>query len=238
MAEKYLLQVTAGSSYDPADHQIVPVNVAEPITIDTEHITADLNVRIKSYRGLPLSSPSSSAYFSLPDHAKSDDKYSISFAFTLKSTINGNDLVFGNDFDYPIRDRLPLGFGTAFRIVKWMIDPGLDGDVYADQPHLYGPVASSFNVLYVGDKGDQNRRKKIDEEAGLLFSEGGSENGIALRKEKGVPDSEGSRKKYFLNELNRKEWDWEAGREYGLDFFNPYLDFNGIHTLLLANSLA
>jgi Protein of unknown function (DUF1769) len=37
----------------------------------------------------------------------------------LKQGINGDDLVFGNDFDHPIRDRLPPGFGTAFKIVKW-----------------------------------------------------------------------------------------------------------------------
>jgi hypothetical protein len=48
-----------------------------------------------------------------------------------------------------------------------------------------------------------------------------------LRKENGIPESEAARKKHFLNEENRKEWEWEAGKIYGCDFFNPYLDFNG-----------
>lgn len=133
-------------------------------------------------------------------------------------------MVFGNDFDHPIRDRLPPGFNTAFRIVKWMVDPGLDGDVYADEPYLYGPAASSFNVLYVGEGGEGDGGE--EENAGLVFEEGGDEEGEEHREECGIPDGEAARKKYFLTEANRKEWDWEEGRTYGCDFFNAYLDFN------------
>ena len=133
--------------------------------------------------------------------------------------------MFGNDFDHPIRDRLPPGFSTAFKIVKWVVDPGLDGDVYADQPYLYGPAASSVNTLHVGGKGDSSDIGKT--EAGLVFEEGGNDEGIEVREENGVPAGEAARKKYFLNEENRKDWEWEEGRVYGCDFYNPYLDFNG-----------
>ncbi|CZS97603.1 uncharacterized protein RAG0_06593 [Rhynchosporium agropyri] len=228
MAHNYVLQVTTGSEYDIKTHKIVPVNQSRPITIDTEHITVDLNVRVQSYRGLPHSSPSTSPYFSLPPHSKDKDQYSIAFRFTPKTSINGNDLVFGNDFDHPIRDRLPPGFNTAFRIVKWVVDPGLDGDVYADKPYLYGPAATSVTRLHVGPKvvvtgGDA---KIGDHEAGLVFEEGGDQEGLEVRREKGVPESEAARKKHFLLEENRKEWEWEEGRVYGCDFYNPYLDFN------------
>lgn len=133
--------------------------------------------------------------------------------------------MFGNDFDHPIRDRLPPGFNTAFKIVKWLVDPGLDGDVYADQPYLYGPAASSVNTLHVRGPGKVDGEPEHD--AGLVFTEGGDEHGMGLRKEKGVPDTEAARKKHFLNESNRREWEWEADKIYGCDFFNPYLDFNG-----------
>ncbi|RKF76108.1 putative f-box domain containing protein [Golovinomyces cichoracearum] len=228
MAENYLLQVTAGPSYDRSGHQVVPVNSPKTTSIESDFIFADLNVRIQSYRGLPLSSPSTSSYFSLPSHAKNNDRYSISFSFSLKSTINGNDLVFGNDFDHPIRDRLPPGFNTAFRIVKWFIDPGLEGDLYADKPYLYGPLLSSINILHIGHKDKKClTNENIDQKAGLVFVEGGCEDGMAQRKSKGIPCLEASRKKHFLNQENRSRWNWEAGREYGCDFFNPYLDFNG-----------
>ncbi|PBP20061.1 hypothetical protein BUE80_DR009122 [Diplocarpon rosae] len=235
MAHNYVLQVTAGSAYDITTHQIVPVNDAKSVTIDTEHINVDLNVRIQSYRGLPKTSSTTSPYFDLPPHDKNQDQYSIAFRFTPKSTINGDDLVFGNDFDHPIRDRLPPGFNTAFRIVKWVIDPGLDGDVYADQPYLYGPTASSVNRLHVGSKGGKQEIGEHD--AGLVFEEGGDEEGLEVRKGQGVPDTEAARKKHFLQEDKRKEWEWEEGRVYGCDFYNPYLDFNSLFPLP-SNELA
>ena len=124
---------------------------------------------------------------------------------------------------------MPPGFGTAFKIVKWAIDPGLDGDVYADKPYLYGPLASSINTLRVGESG---LRKESEIELGengegMVFEEGGEGDGEELRKERGVPDGEAARKKWFLTEANRKNWEFEAGREHYGDFFNPYLDFNG-----------
>ncbi|ESZ98321.1 hypothetical protein SBOR_1314 [Sclerotinia borealis F-4128] len=224
MAENYILQVTAGSEYDVRKHQIVPVNQAKCIRIENELCEVDLNVRVQDYRGLPKASPNTSPYFDLPPHDKNKDQYSIGFRFKPKQDINAEDLVFGNDFDHPIRDRLPPGFSTAFRIVKWVVDPGLDGDVYADEPYLYGPAASSFNVLYVGDGGDGEGVG--DEDAGLVFEEGGDEEGEDHRRECGIPEGEAARKKYFLTEANRREWDWEEGRTYGCDFFNAYLDFN------------
>lgn len=185
-------------------------------------------MRKQDYRGLPKGSSSTSPYFELDPHKKNKDAYSIAWRFKLKEGINGDDLVFGNDFDHPIRDRLPPGFGTAFKIVKWVVDPGLDGDVYADEPYLYGPAASSVNTLYVGSKNESNEDKEEElREEGLVFEEGGDIDGVEHRKEKGVPETEAARKKHFLNIEHRKTWDWEGGRTYGCDFFNPYLDFNG-----------
>ena len=194
---------------------------------------------MQNYRGLPKGSSPSSPYFSLPPHSKNGDQYSIAFRFTPKQNINGDDLVFGNDFDHPIRDRLPPGFSTALKIVKWAVDPGLDGDPYADKPYMYGPATSSVNALHVGSKssrGNQGGEKygkivdaqgKGEEDAGLVFEEGGDEEGLAYRREQGIPDGDAARKKHFLSEENRKAWEWESGRSYGCDFFNPYLDFNG-----------
>jgi hypothetical protein len=183
----------------------------------------------QNYHGLPYSSPPTSPYFSLPAHSKNKDQYSISFRFKPHTPINGDDLVFGNDFDNPIRDRLPPGFGTAFKIVKWAVDPGLDGDVYADKPYLYGPLGSSLNIFRVGEKkmGEAEDNEELEVgEAGLVSEEGGEGDGERFRKEKGVPDGEAARKKWFLVEENRKRWEYEAGRVYWGDFFNSYLDFN------------
>ncbi len=222
MADKYILRITAGSDYDETKHVQVPVNQPETVAIRSAHADIELNVRIQGYRGLPPNSPSTSPYFSTEPHATNQDQYSIALRFTPKSSssssggISGADLQFGNDFDRPIRDRLPPGFNTALRIVKWWIDPGLDGDAYADKPHLYGPALSSFNVLELG-AGEHDAGK-----GGLWFEEGGDE---ATREALGLPDTGKARMKWALSDTNKDKFVFEHGKTYGLDFFNPYLDF-------------
>jgi hypothetical protein len=146
----YRLRATAGTSYDVSTHKVVPVNAPQTITFETSSIILSLAVRLRKFTGFPSGSPETSPYFEHPLHKS--DQYSISFSFIPKTDIPGSDLVFGNDFDRPIRDRLPPGFNQAFRIVKWFIDPGLEGDVYADNPYLYGPALSSWNILRIGEK--------------------------------------------------------------------------------------
>jgi hypothetical protein len=228
MADKYILRVTAGPGYDLNEHTEVPVNTSAPATIRSEHIDADVNVRIQNYHGLPRGSPSTSPYFTNEPHASNGDQYSIAFRFTLKqpaasapdakhgSGVSGHDLQFGNDLDHPIRDRLPRGFGTALNIVRWWIDPGLEGDAYANRPHLYGPALSSLNVVHVGPRSGS----EVDGEGA------GDEAGVEERREVGMPDEAKARMKWALGREAREQWVWRFGRAYEVDFFNPYLDFS------------
>ena len=241
--EQYMLRVTAGATYDTKTHQDVLVNSEKPIHLSSDYIDAKLHMRIKDYRGmsisapplplnqlltlagLPKGSPTTSPYFSTPQHHY--DRYSISFSFTPKSSIAGDKLVFGNDFDHPIRDRLPPLFDKAFGIVKWWIDPGLDGDVYSDEPYLYGALLSSINVLRIGNKPPQKADAAEEKEGEVfVYEEGAEGDGEGLRKELGIPATTAQRQKHFLNEAHRKDFTFEEGREYKCDFFNPYVDFN------------
>lgn len=256
MADKYTLRVTAGPTYDLADHVEVPVNEGAPVRISTELMDVELNVRIQNYRGLPRNSPTTSPYFSQEPHASNKDQYSIAFQFTAKEPprdksagdtptaedhvaddgsepkpepkpkpkprgISASDLQFGNDFDHPIRDRLPPGFSYAMKIVKWWIDPGLDGDPYADSPYLFGPAISSFNAIRVG-------RAPVDKAKGGLWVEEGAEDddGKAWRDELAVPEDSKARMKWALQEQSKQHWLWEYGRTYAVDFFNAYIDFS------------
>ncbi|KAK1779604.1 hypothetical protein QBC45DRAFT_441695 [Copromyces sp. CBS 386.78] len=90
----------------------------------------------------------------------------------VQQGIPSSDLQFGNDFDHPIRAYLPPGVNTAMNIVKWWIDPGLEGDAYADEPFLYGPALSSFNAVRVGRGGEHD--DDDDDGVGLWVEEGGS----------------------------------------------------------------
>ncbi|WYZ43815.1 hypothetical protein EsH8_VII_000251 [Colletotrichum jinshuiense] len=239
MAEKYILRVTAGPGYDVDSQVEIPVNQPQPTKISSALADIELNVRIQNYTGLPRKSPETSPYFSTEPHATNKDQYSISFRFTPKKPavasaggISALDLQFGNDFDHPIRDRLPPGFNTALNIVKWWIDPGLDGDAYADVPHLYGPALSSFNTIHVGP-GVQD-----DQKGGLWFDEGGDEAGLEARENIGAPATSKERMKWALRKESKEQWLFEYGKTYGMDFFNPYLDFANLALRLPGFQLA
>lgn len=101
----------------------------------------------------------------------------------------------------------------------------------ADRPYLYGPALSSLNVLRVGPKvaggggvGKMPGTVQVHEE---VIEEGGDGDGVEVRRAKGVPEEAERRKKFFLDETRRRQFEFEDGRLYQVDFFNPYLDFNG-----------
>ena len=48
---KFILKVTAGSSYDLSKQREVKVNTSEPIKISSDELDATIRVRIKNYRG-------------------------------------------------------------------------------------------------------------------------------------------------------------------------------------------
>jgi hypothetical protein len=240
----YSLLVSAGPAYDASTHHPVLVNSHERQTIETDSMTLEYAIRIKHFTGLPAGSPETSEYFEHPLHKS--DQYSISLAFIPKVDIPGNDLVFGNDFDRPIRDRLPPGFNQAFKFVKWWIDPGLDGDVYADKPYLYGPALSSWNTLRICEKIVDEERHNVKSAFKVpdpekfhktVVEEGAEGDGEEERTESGMPADSAGRKKYFLTESNREDFVFEKGRLYMADFFNPYLDFNDFSLKLPGFSL-
>lgn len=106
--------------------------------------------------------------------------------------------------------------------------------MYGDEPYLYGPLLSSINVLRIGGKADKGNEEKKEEEVKkegqegevVVYEEGAEGDGVDARTEKGIPGVPAQRQKHFLNEEKRKDFEFEAGREYMCDFFNPYLDFN------------
>uniref|UniRef100_A0A093W0A3 Domain of unknown function at the cortex 1 domain-containing protein n=1 Tax=Talaromyces marneffei PM1 TaxID=1077442 RepID=A0A093W0A3_TALMA len=253
----YRLRVTAGPSYDLKTHRTVPVNAEETLCIENEQAISYLCVRVQDYtgnpvppppskfkkghtyqltitheKGLPNNSPKTSPYFTHPLHEF--DQYSISFILIPKQDISGNDLMFGNDFNRPIRDSIPPGFNTALRIVKWAIDPGLDGDPYADKPYLYSPGLASWNYFRIGEKVDPKEEKEGNRHEKIaVVEEGGEGSGKEEREKLQIPDDIAQRKKYFLDENKRNEFVFEKGRQYLVDFGNPYLGFNG---MLVPNS--
>jgi hypothetical protein len=220
---KYRIKVTAGPDYDPTTHKDVHVN-GDILRIENDRVTLDLAVRIQDYKGYPENSPTTSAYFQDPLHT--NDQYSISISFTPKEDINGNDLIFGNDFDKPLRDRLPMGFNAALRLVKWTLDPSIEGDAYADKPYLYSPALATWNQFRIGGK------EHRDVSADYVVKEGAEGEGEEVRSQLQIPDTSDGRRKHFQTETNRQNFTFEKGRSYMADFGNQYLCFSDISVKL------
>lgn len=224
--EKYLLQITAGPSYDESTHRPVLVNGHFATPFENEFMTGNIKVRIRDYKGLPLHAPSTSTYFK---HAtRKNEQYSIGFSFVPKKDINAADTLWGNDFDHPVRDRLPPGFSIAVKIVKEFVDPSIELDAYADKPWMYAPSVASFFAFRIGEK------KGAEEWArdGIPFlpqgeplEEGADGSGVDVREELGMPEEASTRRKRYRCKENLKNLTFEAGRLYQADFFNPYIDF-------------
>lgn len=178
------------------------------------------------HTGFPSHCPETHPYFS--DPKRETDLYAISISLVPKKPILGDDLVFGNDFDRPIRDRLPPGSNYALRIVNWWVDPGLSGDVYADKPYLYGPALSSWNYFSIGDKEEEEGEEKEKDAAqkDVVVEEGGGvSSGLLKRRTLGIPDETAERKRFFLDAQNQARFQFEPGRLYRADFGNSYLGF-------------
>lgn len=234
-AEKYKLMVTAGPSYDKSQHRTVHVNSDQPTVVENEFLRAKIKVRIRNYHGLPSSSSSNSPYFDHPVHEK--DQYSIAFSFVPKQDLLSVDTVWGNDFDHPVRDRLPPGFNTAFKIVKEFIDPGLSCDAYADEPWLYGPSLSCWFAFRVGENLSQNGEDFPAPDEVDVMTDGGDGSGAEIRQKLGIPDNNEKRRKHFLSAANREQFVFEKGRVYQGDFYNPYIDFGNFALKLPGFSL-
>lgn len=210
------LKVSAGPNYNELTS--LRVNNETPTTIESEHATVKVVVRIRNYHDVECEQPTNSPYFDVKDHHAT--QLSIQFGVKLNESVDGDALLFGNDFAKPIRDMLPYGFSVAFNAFKW-IDPSVDGDVYADQPYLYGRALSSINTI----------EKNSSVEAKDDWWYGGANCNYTLvenmcdaedKDEKSCKTAV-ERSKYFVSKDNRDKVELDPDHIYTFDFCTPYL---------------
>lgn len=121
----------------------------------------------------------------------------------------------------------------------------MQGDLYAEQPWIYGSVLSSMNVIHV--KGPNTPAPSEvgtaeEEVVGETEVEGGAlEDGDAVMEEDTsaiasvalpIPQTSAGRKKFFLDDAKKREVSFRKGYTYGFDFFGPWLDFNSFQVKL------
>lgn len=117
-----------------------------------------------------------------------------------------------------------MGFNAALRLVKWTIDPSMDGDAYSEHPYLFSPALATWNQFRIGDKDNEAGRKHPKD---YVVREGADGEGEEIRAKLQIPDTAGARQKHFQNEGHRQGFVFESGRSYMADFGNQYISFSG-----------
>ncbi|KAF9432129.1 hypothetical protein BGZ76_011231 [Entomortierella beljakovae] len=165
---RYRLRVSAGPSAD----DLKPVNVnddANPMFIESKEFVGQLVVRI---RGLDkafgyaeaqeedgLKTFPDSAWFTRP--GGNNNLSSVQISGRFKNEWEGSEVVFGNQFEKPLR--LPPFSSIALKFIQF-IDPGLKADIYCDRPWAFSPLIATMNTVNVsGWHIDEATQAKADQ---------------------------------------------------------------------------
>lgn len=159
------LRVSVGSSVE--DLHLARVNDEKnPAIISNENFEGRITIRIQNFTGIrpsvedPASGPEGtsalrSKYF---DHNYAKNlTWSIQVQGRFKKPVSGDALVFGNQFEKPIRDRLPWGTSVALKAIN-ILDPNLRHDVYCDQPWAFGPLLTSVSRINIQHNDNHNEQ--------------------------------------------------------------------------------
>jgi hypothetical protein len=197
---QYKLRVLVGPEVD----RQVPVNPndeAHPTYIETEYFVGHVWVRIRDYNGLSATRDGRPAPKNTPyfKHAPS-----LTYSISMR------------------------GRSIAFRLLKSLIDPGLEADLYSDKPWAWSPVVCTMNAIAVWpaqkDENDDEDRQSdpsipLKEHAERLYTDD-------------VKRTNTERKTYFANQETRALVQFQPEFEYAMDFCNGLADFNNFGVYL------
>ncbi|EPY50004.1 DUF1769 family protein [Schizosaccharomyces cryophilus OY26] len=137
------LKVNIGS--DPGHTQIAWVNhEGRPTEVDGPFWVGRILVRVRDFDGItPDGSPpkSDSIYF-----RGRSRKFQIQAEGRFKKEYNGNQVIFGTQFDHMISTFPESAFRAGMRIAKY-IDPAVYYDKFAKSPYIMSPFVACVNTL-------------------------------------------------------------------------------------------
>lgn len=215
MSEGKSLKITAFCE-DVSEGRLVPVNTGDFLEFESSIGYFKLSIDIQNFKGCSEYDETNSKYKS-----EIDKNLMIRIEFRPKKEINGNDLLWGNDFDSPIRDYLPYGTAMGLKVFTKFVDPSCEYDLYADKPWIYGKCLSSFNNINVSlesaehESGNGGEDTLTWEENISKFHDENEEVDIPLNNKK--------RQSYFTSKENCLKYTFLPGVIYRLEFCNDYL---------------
>ncbi|KAI8802618.1 hypothetical protein BJ742DRAFT_533305 [Cladochytrium replicatum] len=184
-------------------------NDEDGVSLRSELCEARLFVRLKNFPD--TNDEPNSSYF---DQRRSAE-YSIQIEITFFEDYNGDEVLFGNDFDRKLR--LPPGASIGLSIVQYMIDPTLEADISSSQPWAYSPALTTMNVVKVSSPSQPHTPGSFIPRDDIPADD--------------LPVSQ-TRGRYYATRQKREEYKFKKGVRYCFDFFNGYLSFKDFAILL------
>ncbi|GMK53912.1 hypothetical protein CspeluHIS016_0104980 [Cutaneotrichosporon spelunceum] len=145
---KLRVLVSTGTAYPPN----TPCTVnGPPVRVKTETFDGEISVFIKDCDGggggggdggAPCNGAQGAAFFK----TRPELTYAIVVRGRYLDGVGGDDLVFGNVFERPIRGSLPWAATVATKFMRF-VDPTLEVDPQADKPWALAPVLATMNRL-------------------------------------------------------------------------------------------
>ncbi|KAN0061460.1 hypothetical protein ACQY0O_006307 [Thecaphora frezii] len=254
------LRISAGPSVDSLSTVAVNHDL-KPLTISSPHFEGRLTVRIKNFSGEQPSGVEARAdapYFSGGLGKGMSWSMQIQGRFLSPSPISTDDLVFGNEFDRPIKDHLPYGTSVALQFVK-VVDPNLQHDLYAERPWAFSPYIATMGRVATHRLADDAKEAKgldgwpafpspdnadggaqyLDDDVTSLFYKRDGEFDTSIEPdednvknlrggEAGVEKAHEFRKRWFGSKQHRQKCNIDKDQVVTADFFNGFIDFNDL----------
>ncbi|ABN68500.1 predicted protein [Scheffersomyces stipitis CBS 6054] len=239
------LLIRAANNYDK-DFKVVPINTNTPVEIDSDIGVFQVYVNTKKFDG---SKPHlDNSLYELGDNVYLNGEpvdadvtdadeltklvnsnMRINIKFTPKVPIKGSELIFGNDFTVPIRNHVPTTLlSTGLKFFQWFVNKTVRGDIYDDEPYLYGLALNSFTYLAVDTDGEPTQR--LSGPASYLahkplmefinYIENLNDNPDNTLK---IPTTSNARRKFFLDVDNCDAFVFNEGTTYNLQFDTRFL---------------
>lgn len=205
------LKVSVGSNNSKSDkiNKLVKVNSSSTL-IENELFGGSVFVKLVDYLGPNDNKDNGKPK---PDSISTPSTtFSIMIQGRFKDEPNGNDIVFGNVWNHPIKQWLPYGTSAAVKFAETVVDPTLETDLYSDEPWALSPFLSTMNLISVSHLSPSD---SIPEFKGELIKESISElfnpkvNNDALDSDseelKAIEGHADKRRKYMALKENREK---------------------------------
>lgn len=203
MPRRLLIQA---SSSHKGRRSIVPINTGEFISLVSNLGNFSVSINIKNFDGCINHKDNSLYNVRGEEEGESVGRAKtpnlrIFVKFTPLIDIEGSQLLFGNDCEVPINDKVPTSLiSTGLHFFKWFVNPTINSNLYVSAPYLYGLALNSFTKI--------GNDSLIDADGFLL------EDTERLSKSDDVPPVPAERQKYFCNVKNCENFQFGKNQTY------------------------